>query len=143
MHAYQGDLCNPSDPSPVALSAPSFFDFDIAAVGLGLHHFDDPALAAKRLVERLRPGGVLLIIDFLPHQADHVRGHGCELDKEHSQAMATVTHHGFSPETIRAIFDGAGAGIDFAMDECADTISGPRDGGSFKRKIFLARGAKT
>jgi len=67
MHAYHGNLCAPDDPSPSAFTEPRFFNFDIAAVGLGFHHFDDPALAAKRLVERLRPGGVLLVLDFLPH----------------------------------------------------------------------------
>ena len=67
MHAYQGNICMPDDPSPTAFSSPEFFNFDIAAVGLGFHHFDDPELAACRLVERLRPGGVLVILDFLPH----------------------------------------------------------------------------
>lgn len=73
MHAYQGNLCVPSDPEPEALAAPTFFNFDIAAVGLGFHHFDDPALAAQRLVKRLNPGGVLLVLDFLTHdKLDHV-----------------------------------------------------------------------
>ena len=67
MRAYQGNLCNPGDPNPPALASPEFFDFDIAAVGLGFHHFDDPKLAARRLAERLKPGGVLMILDFLPH----------------------------------------------------------------------------
>lgn len=73
MHAYQGNLCVPSALEPEALAAPNFFNFDIAAVGLGFHHFDDPALAAQRLVKRLNPGGVLLVLDFLTHdKLDHV-----------------------------------------------------------------------
>lgn len=67
MYAYQGNLLDPNDPDPREFSSFDFQLFDIAVVGLGFHHFDDPALAAKRLVERLRPGGVLLILDFLPH----------------------------------------------------------------------------
>lgn len=67
MHAVQGNLLDPEDPSPAALSGKEFFDFDIAVVGLGFHHFDDPGLAAKRLSERLKKGGVLMIVDFLPH----------------------------------------------------------------------------
>jgi SAM-dependent methyltransferase len=67
MHAYQGNLCVPDDPNPAALTAPEFSEFDIAAVGLGFHHFDDPSLAARRLAERLKTGGVLMILDFLPH----------------------------------------------------------------------------
>lgn len=67
MYAYQGNLLDPNDPDPREFSGFDFHLFDIAVVGLGFHHFDDPALAAQRLVERLRPGGVLLILDFLPH----------------------------------------------------------------------------
>jgi SAM-dependent methyltransferase len=72
MHAYQGNLCDPTDPNPTALAAPEFSNFDIAAVGLGFHHFDDPALAARRLAERLKTGGVLMILDFLPHDKPDV-----------------------------------------------------------------------
>lgn len=72
MRAYQGNLCTPEDPSPSAFASPDFFGFDVAAVGLGFHHFDDPALAARRLAERLRTGGVLVILDFLPHEKPDV-----------------------------------------------------------------------
>ncbi len=41
MHAVQGNLLDPADPSPAGLAGPEFFDFDIAVVGLGFHHFDD------------------------------------------------------------------------------------------------------
>lgn len=37
MFAYQGDLCVPNDETPSAISGPAFYDFDIAAVGLGFH----------------------------------------------------------------------------------------------------------
>lgn len=67
MRAHQGNLCDPSDPDPAAFRGAEFWGFDVAAVGLGFHHFDDPGLAAARLAARLRPGGVLVILDFLPH----------------------------------------------------------------------------
>jgi len=67
MRAYHGNLCIPDDPNPAAFACPEFFNFDVVAVGLGFHHFDDPALAARRLAERLKHGGVLTILDFLPH----------------------------------------------------------------------------
>jgi SAM-dependent methyltransferase len=72
MHAYQGNLCVPEDPNPAAFAAPEFFSFDVAAVGLGFHHFDDPALAARRLAERLKTGGVLVILDFFAHDKPDV-----------------------------------------------------------------------
>jgi len=67
MHAYQGNLCVSDDPSPAAFASPEFSNFDVAAVGLGFHHFDDPSLAARRLAERLKTGGVLVILDFFSH----------------------------------------------------------------------------
>ncbi|KAH7018282.1 S-adenosyl-L-methionine-dependent methyltransferase [Microdochium trichocladiopsis] len=73
-YAVQGDLADPSDPSPAALTGPEFYGFAIAAVGGGFHHFAHPGLAATRIVERLRPGGVLAIWDFFPHAHDHDDG---------------------------------------------------------------------
>ncbi|KAK4215834.1 S-adenosyl-L-methionine-dependent methyltransferase [Rhypophila decipiens] len=142
MHAYQGNICDPEDPSPAALASPGFHNFDIAAVGLGFHHFDDPELAATRLAERLRPGGVLLILDFLPHG---------KFDTHHPAAH-TVTHHGFSEDQIKGIFTKAGVGKDFALDEVSRDIKFNRpaladhnhDHGSSQmhRRLFLARGTK-
>lgn len=78
MHAVVGNLIDPKSPPPAHLSGPEYRNFDIAVVGLGFHHFEDPALAAKRLAERLKPGGVLMILDFLPHEhfGGHSHGHG-------------------------------------------------------------------
>jgi hypothetical protein len=39
MRAYQGNLIVADDPNPAAFSSDNFFNFDIAAVGLGFHHF--------------------------------------------------------------------------------------------------------
>lgn len=132
MHAYQGNLCVPEDPSPADFASPEFFDFDVAAVGLGFHHFDDPSLAARRLAERLKTGGVLVILDFLPHDKP---------DASHP-AASTITHHGFSEEHIRRIYEEAGVGKDFALEEMAVVFHFSKEGGEVKRKIFLARGTK-
>ncbi|KAL2020501.1 hypothetical protein VTK56DRAFT_8386 [Thermocarpiscus australiensis] len=134
MHAYQGNLCIPEEPAPQAFASPDFFNFDVAAVGLGFHHFDDPALAARRLAERLKTGGVLLILDFLPHEKP---------DTTHA-AASTITHNGFSEEQIRRIYEDAGVGKDFALEEVADVVL-PRavpDKPDMRRKVFIARGTK-
>ena len=86
MHAVIGNLNSPSDPSPPSLSSVEFFNFDIAAVGFGFHHFDNPVFTAKQLVGRLKPGGVLFIVDFLPH---------VKMDDYNSPARHTVTHFRF------------------------------------------------
>ncbi|KAK0612318.1 S-adenosyl-L-methionine-dependent methyltransferase [Bombardia bombarda] len=136
MRAYQGNLCNPDGPSPAAFAGPEFFDFDLAAVCLGFHHFDDPPLAARRLAERLRPGGVLLIIDFLPH---------AKMDSAHA-ASHTVTHHGFSEEDTRRMFDEAGVGKDFALDEFSVVFNRRYDAENklqkMSRHLFIARGTR-
>jgi SAM-dependent methyltransferase len=104
MRAIHGNLTDPDDPKPAALA--SLPPFDVAVVGLGFHHFEDPTLAAQRLAERLKPGGVLVIVDFLPHDAVLV-----------GPATQAVKHHGFDREKMRGIFEAAGAGKDFAMEE--------------------------
>jgi SAM-dependent methyltransferase len=132
MCAYQGNLCARDDENPSAFTGPEFHDFDIAAVGLGFHHFDDPDLAARRLVARLKPGGVLVIIDFLPHHA---------MDGLHP-ATATVTHHGFSEERIREVFANGGAIHDFRIEDIGNVVF-HRDGKEpMRRRLFIARGTK-
>ncbi|KAJ2975174.1 hypothetical protein NUW58_g8432 [Xylaria curta] len=138
MHAVIGDLA--TEIVGDDLLSPQLFNFDIAVVGGGFHHFGDPELAAKRLVERLKPGGVLLIWDFLPHGPMHRHGqhhhehHGKENDShdhdhdhghshadESSESMSnviyhSVMHHGFSEARMREIFTAAGAGTDFQLE---------------------------
>ncbi|ORY67460.1 S-adenosyl-L-methionine-dependent methyltransferase [Pseudomassariella vexata] len=135
MFAFHGDLAVADDPNPPSLSGPEFFEFELAAVGGGFHHFADPELAAKRIVERLRPGGVLVIWDFLPH--DHHQHH------PHPVAN-TVVHHGFSKERIREIFEKAGAGKGYALEDlgAAVVIGDGTNLESRKRRVFLARGEK-
>ncbi|KAF5512031.1 putative methyltransferase [Colletotrichum aenigma] len=159
MRAYVGNLTDSADPDPAAFAGAGFRDFDVAGVGLGFHHFADPEYSAKKLVERLRPGGVFIILDFLPHEKMH---HGLP-------AAHTVMHHGFSKERMRAIFEQAGAGKDFAMEELGSGVvfgghghghgeghghdhgdghdhghghghNAPKEG--MKRRVFLARGTK-
>ncbi|KAJ0123706.1 methyltransferase-like protein [Diaporthe amygdali] len=152
MVAFHGNLCVPEDEDPEAFRDGRFSGFDLAVVGLGFHHFDDPDLAAKRLVARLRPGGVLMIIDFLPHaphghdhhhDGTHAHGHGHHgVDSDEGadeKALRTVTHHGFSEERIREVFVGAGAGKDFALDDMGQVKFGEKLG---KRTLFMARGTK-
>ncbi|KAK7702244.1 hypothetical protein SLS64_009822 [Diaporthe eres] len=143
MVAFQGNLCVPEDQDPEAFRDGKFFGFDLAVVGLGFHHFDDPDLAAKRLAARLKPGGVLMIIDFLPHGPHGSEAHGKEgtdmVIAADEKALKTVTHHGFSEERIREIFIGAGAGKDFALDDMGQVKFGEKHG---KRTLFMARGTK-
>ncbi|KAI0848173.1 S-adenosyl-L-methionine-dependent methyltransferase [Daldinia vernicosa] len=135
MHAVVGDLAAADGPQPSELFADSrFFGFDLATVGGGLHHFADPELAADRLVERLRPGGVLLVWDFLPHGPHHgLNAHA-------------VLHHGLSEERVRKMFEHAGAGKGFSLQVLGSGLMPghyAQEGKELmKRQIFLARGEK-
>jgi SAM-dependent methyltransferase len=130
-HAHVGNLLDPEDASPSALADASFSGFDLAGVGAGFHHFDDPVLAAKRLAGRLNPGGVLFILDFKPHAP-------------HKEAHANgVTHHGFSEEQVRKLFEDAGCGVDFRFKTTSPVVfSDASKGTEMTREVFLARGTK-
>ncbi|KAF2830108.1 S-adenosyl-L-methionine-dependent methyltransferase [Ophiobolus disseminans] len=65
VYAVNGDLFDKSNPSPPEFSGQEWQNFDLATVGFGFHHFEDVVHAASQLKERLRPGGVLVINDFL------------------------------------------------------------------------------
>ncbi|KAH0543208.1 hypothetical protein FGG08_002469 [Glutinoglossum americanum] len=136
MNAICADLLA-TTPSP-SLGSPEFFDFDLAVVGLGFHHFADPVLAAKRLVERLKPHtGVLLATDFTPH-APILHGHG-----EHffHKAEHTVSHHGFSEEVIKEVFEEAGC-VDVGVVVLGKGFTMGEGETGFERSVFLARGRR-
>jgi SAM-dependent methyltransferase len=109
--AYQGNLADPVDASPAAFADAKFFDFDVAGVGLGFHHFDKPGLASKRLAERLKTGGVLFIIDFVAHKID-----------PEDAAHRGITHHGFVEDEIKQMFENAGL-TDFGYQELPEPIA--------------------
>jgi SAM-dependent methyltransferase len=110
VHAVNGNLFDKADPTPSEFTGQEWQNFDIATVGFGFHHFEDVVHAAKQLKLRLRPGGVLVINDFLEggdveaddegtpiegsqgnhavHQHNHNHGH------DHSHAPGSKHEHG-------------------------------------------------
>jgi SAM-dependent methyltransferase len=134
MSAICGDLLTHT-PSP-SLAAMEYFNFDLAVVGLGFHHFADPSHAAKRLVERLKPGtGILLIIDFMPHTPIPYGQH------QFHGAEHVVMHHGFAEEETKLIFEGAGCvDVDVAVLGKGATMG--EGEAKFERSVFLARGRR-
>lgn len=160
-HAVVGDLLGAT--LPPELSGPDFYNFDVAAIGLGFHHFEDPPLAVKRLAERLKAEtGVLIIVDFLPfehrshshshgesgggHSHGHKHGHG----QDHQQSQPnptlpnmsqTIKHHGFTSDGIQRLFSAAGL-EDFAFDILPEPAVFEFEEGRKERTIFIARGRK-
>jgi SAM-dependent methyltransferase len=122
--AVVGNLLNPEIPAE--LQTKEFSDFDVAIICLGFHHFENTALAVARLAERLRPGGVLIIVDFITHAPEH-----------HHSASHTVAHHGFGESDVKALFEGAGLeGFGLVKKE-GDVIVK-----TSPRTVFLAKGMK-
>lgn len=162
MSAVAGNILDPKNPSPAEFKDAKWFDFDLVAVGLGFHHFEDPTLAATRLAERLKLGGVLLIIDFLPHEhpesvaADGGHSHGHDHGHDHSnehqcgkkssqdinKVIATVAHFGFGEEQIKETFEKAGVGKDFGFEVIAKGVTFTFHGRKMVRDIFVAKGRK-
>ena len=99
-HAVVGDLLAQPKPSD-SLSGQEYFGFDMVAVGAAMHHFSDVELATARLVERLKPGGMLVVVDFVEWK----KGTGGEPEKG---AAHTIAHRGFSEGGMRELFAGAG-----------------------------------
>lgn len=112
-------------------------NFDVVFVGLALHHLSDPLLAMKRLVERLRDGGILWITEAVEQPPDH---------HEHnhmSPETKVATHtHGYQIDQVKDMFAQAGAGADVRVEVLDKPVEINTPKLSFKRTVFFARGKK-
>ncbi len=105
-------------------------------MGYGFHHFENLEVATSRLAARLKPGGVLLIVDFMTH-ARMEAGH---------PAKNTVAHHGFGEDEVKALFGKAGL-VDVGILKMEGNIKIKKPGAKDDepgqtREVFLARGKK-
>lgn len=128
--AVEGDLF--AAEVAEALTAPEWYNFDVAVVALGFHHFEDPALAVKRLAERLAAAtGVLAVVDFLPF--DHEPG---------AQMQETIRQHGFTSAGLERVFK-AGGLEDFKFEVLEEpAVLEDREGRRKERRVFVASGRK-
>ena len=87
VHVRKGDMYNmPMEDSSV----------DLATIHLVLHYAQEPQLVINEAARTLRSGGKLIIVDFAPHQEEHLRS-------EHKHQRL-----GFSDAEIRQALDEAG-----------------------------------
>ena len=146
--AVEGDLLTATATDPAEAAAASsgavdvngaeFFDFDVVAVGVGLHHFDDPARAIGRLARRLRAGGVLVVVDFVDEEDGGGHGHPL-LPKG---AEHTVRKHGFGEGEMRGMMEMHGLG-GFRWVEMLERLElRMHEERPVSRKGFLARAAR-
>jgi SAM-dependent methyltransferase len=101
MSAVRGDVLTAEEGD---LDSPDLYDFDVAVLSMALHHTAEPTALLTKLVERLRPGGVLFVIDWAPSRTT-----GIELPSHALQVDETIQEqHAFSEESMEAFFSEAG-----------------------------------
>ena len=112
---------------------------------MALHHIDVPKVLIERLVERLKEGGVLVIIDWTLNQ----EGRETQQQREGSHSLRgnvphtaahTVSYDGFSKEQMDTMLRSAGCKeVDYlVLDE---HIKVPFAVGG-QKQLFFARGKK-
>ncbi|KAA8618403.1 methyltransferase-like protein [Pyrenophora tritici-repentis] len=97
--ATTGNLFDKTNPSPPELSSPQYFNFDIATVGFGFHHFEDVVYAASQLKQRLRPGDADANVT---HDTDDTSA------AFHKKMSASIVVPNFTVEGVRKFFTEAG-----------------------------------
>ncbi|KAH8790919.1 S-adenosyl-L-methionine-dependent methyltransferase [Hyaloscypha sp. PMI_1271] len=152
MSAFVGNLLDPADPSPAAFKGEEFWGFDLAVVGLGFHQINETVLAATRIAERLRTGGVLLILDFVVDQTTggdgdvHQHDHGFWKKYGHGSGGGAATkrrkQRGFGELEIKGIFENAGVGKDFGFEVIAKGAVFETAGHNMTADVFMARGTR-
>lgn len=118
MFAVEGDLVNPSS----ALGDPKWYGFHVAITSMALHHFAQPVNVLRRLGQRVKSGGAVIVVDWLnnlPLPRNSTRG-GEQQEKEpyHPQHNAdpermesvhgTKVWAGFTLESIEQSFKAVG-----------------------------------
>ena len=151
MHGVCGDLMTSDLTS--SLLGEDFFNFDLVVICMALHHLEDPHEAVKRLVERLRKGGILLVIDWATSSEKYQRqlrksaetGEDANAhDHDHGPgqypAAHTVAHDSFAREQMEEAFRNAGCGsVDFVLHPQPSEV--PMAAGG-QMQLFFARGRK-
>ncbi|KAL7935940.1 S-adenosyl-L-methionine-dependent methyltransferase [Trichoderma chlorosporum] len=160
MYAVQGSI--PPLSTNTLLASEEFFDFDLIAISMALHHMNDHATVLSGLYERLRSGGVLVIVELAPEAHSHGHSHhhphthtGCDAGSHshgqaHSSQHTISKHGGFEPEEMKVLLAKAGfspESFDFKL--YPDTS--PQESSIFKhgtcqtaksKPFFIAKGVK-
>ena len=154
MYAVRGDLM---DASGGPLEGQGFFNFDLIIMSMALHHIDDPRRMVAELVGRLKPGGRVVIIDWLPSDEKVTHNHGGSSREEpssHAAGSGAAHHHehtphpgahtvsvdGFSNEQMQSMFKEAGcSSSDFVLAESPSQVPPDPKG---QKHLFFAKGTK-
>ena len=132
MYAIRGGLLDSSnnnhteDETNTTINSKDLFDFDIAVMRMALHHVSDPQEMVKRLVERLRVGGTLLIIEGTIPEAAQLQAYLDAKHRDHdsqhiiSRTSQVISRVGFSDTEIQILLLNAGSSersIEYLLNE--------------------------
>ncbi|KAF4625387.1 hypothetical protein G7Y89_g12780 [Cudoniella acicularis] len=145
MHAFRGDLMVPIENTAENLKTDDLYNFDIIVISMALHHVEEPQGMILKLVERLRDGGAILIIDWAPTTKDGNKLSQNGNDDNHPQDFHSVLHTrsrlGFGKEEMEEMLQLAGCSkTDYAFHPDLSTL--PSEFGGDKQ-LFFARGTKS
>ena len=159
MVAAQGNIVATNTVEQANISGKDFFNFDMAGMANALHHMEDPALALTKLMQRLKPGGTLLLLEFLngPDEGAAVKeqteksyhqqhghahhGHGHSNHNGGSQPHG-IAHYGFTEERMQKLLSDAGC-TNIGIDAIRNKIKFPASLGSIERTAFVVKGTKS
>lgn len=154
MSARTGDLL--ADNVSAELSGPEYYNFDVVVVSMALHHFYDPAKALKTLGERLKKGGVCIILDLVPdessgHEHNHHHHHPHHQHHQHQHPRhdrhhdpfpegteETIGVHGFSSDTLKGMFENAGF-VNFGYEVIDEPFVFTVEDKKFSMTVFAAK----
>ena len=141
MYAIQGDLSKPSSD----LDQADWSGFDVAVISMALHHVFEPIQMLSQLRERLRPGGVLTVVEmYEDDDQENVTGS----DNLNREDMIEVhggqkIWAGFSPRGLIDLLEKAGfTATDVKKPDLSfripDGLGGPHSGRV--KKLMFAKG---
>lgn len=136
MFAIQGDLTQPH----ADLSNPGWTGFDAAIISMALHHVREPGEFLKLLRQRIRPGGVLVVIDFLQVSGSES---GSQKGSSDTGTMTKLEEGmkiwpGFSLDAIHAHMSSAGC-KDVEVRLYPEPIEAPSEMRGFN-KMYISKG---
>lgn len=137
MFAIQGDLNDPHH----TLNEPSWHNFDVAIISMALHHVPDPTALLSRLRQRVRPGGIIVVIDWL-QQSDTSANTNVNDENPTNEQMIRLSEGpkiwpGFSLASIRDYLHTAGC-VDVESIVYDGQIKAPKEMEGYSR-IFIVK----
>ena len=150
MYAVRGDLLSlTAELTDPGLQGEEGFGFQVIVMSMALHHIETPQEILTRLVERLRDGGAVVIIDGVleheklgqPPAADVTHDPTSPFDENwHHPVQHAVAHAGFTKDQLHGMLSEAGCNeVDFVLHPEPSKVP-PAIGG--QKQSFFARGRK-